>query len=80
MGHSSSIVTCLLCESQSRREEKFYDVPLHFTEEEARRKCGTAGGGSGVELTDMLERFLQAEVMSGDNQFHCENCSKSMSI
>lgn len=75
MGHSTSIVTCHQCKAQSRREEKFYDISLHFSEEDSRRK---GGGGSTrrVDLADMLQKHMEAEIMTGDNQFYCAACSE----
>lgn len=69
VGHSSTTVTCHECNHQSKRQEKFYDISLHFPD-------GKSSSSARLELCEMLERSVQAEVMCGDNQFYCEQCSK----
>lgn len=50
---------CLICDSSSQREQRFYDVSIEVT----------------AKLRDALDRILHKEYLKENEKYFCENCS-----
>ncbi|KAK9477999.1 hypothetical protein V1514DRAFT_332562 [Lipomyces japonicus] len=59
-GMLTSETKCLTCESVSSREEQFIDLPIDLEEH--------------CSITACLQQFSNAELLCGNNKFHCDAC------
>ena len=73
LGHDSPIqdifggtfdnkITCLTCKKESVTVDKMMDISLNI------RQC--------VSIEQAFKKFTQAEHLTKDNQYKCENCKK----
>uniref|UniRef100_A0A1B6DYN4 Ubiquitin carboxyl-terminal hydrolase 47 n=1 Tax=Clastoptera arizonana TaxID=38151 RepID=A0A1B6DYN4_9HEMI len=67
-GKMIDYVKCLECGREKSREDTFLDIPLPV------RPFGSTVAYSSVE--EALRAFVQPETLEGNNQYHCESCSK----
>lgn len=58
------------CEHESSRTDKYLDIPLVI------RGFGSSVPVKSVE--EALGRFVQPEVLEGENQYKCEKCNKKV--
>ena len=63
------VTRCHNCSTKTERNQKFYDISLHFPEE--------VSVDESVSLVDMLSDYAtKSEELSGHNQFFCDKCGK----
>lgn len=67
-GKMLDYVKCLECGTEKSREDTFLDIPLPV------RPFGSSVAYNSVE--EALRAFVQPETLDGNNQYHCEKCSK----
>ena len=60
MGRLLNVVTCVLCETTSRREETFFNLSLDIEQN--------------TSLIYLLQRFNFKELLNQDNKLMCETC------
>jgi ubiquitin carboxyl-terminal hydrolase 48 len=83
-------MTCLTCQSVSKRTEKFMDLNLPIVPPpengNQRQKKKSKGGQQSIaesfgknnqrdtDVQICLDQYCEAETFEGDNQYHCTNC------
>lgn len=60
---------CAACDAQSEHTDHFRDLQLAFP------TTGGAAGDGTTSVQALLDYYLQPEPLTGDNQYHCSNCS-----
>jgi DNA-directed RNA polymerase subunit RPC12/RpoP len=70
-GEMKDYVRCQECGHESSRADKYLDIPLVI------KGFGESKAIKSVE--EALFKFVEPEVLSGDNQYSCEKCSKKVS-
>eukprot|EP00929_Paragymnodinium_shiwhaense_P107024 TRINITY_DN72990_c0_g1_i1.p1 TRINITY_DN72990_c0_g1~~TRINITY_DN72990_c0_g1_i1.p1 ORF type:complete len:602 (-),score=107.94 TRINITY_DN72990_c0_g1_i1:168-1973(-) len=65
-GQLRSTVTCMRCKHKSRRFEAFLYLSLPVA------RTGMS------QVTDALEKYLEEETLTGDEQWYCEKCKKKV--
>lgn len=66
-GNETIITKCLNCANESTRQQKFYDLSVHFPDD---------SNNQPVDLNVMIRKSLEPEQLRGDNQFHCDQCGE----
>jgi ubiquitin C-terminal hydrolase len=69
-GEMKDYVRCQECGHESSRADKYLDIPLVI------KGFGESKAIKSVE--EALFKFVEPEVLSGDNQYSCEKCSKKV--
>lgn len=69
-GELKDYVRCQECGHESSRADKYLDIPLVI------KGFGESKAIKSVE--EALFKFVEPEVLSGDNQYSCEKCSKKV--
>jgi ubiquitin carboxyl-terminal hydrolase 48 len=86
--------TCMTCQATSARQEGFMDLNLPIVQETtntAKTATKTGGGGQisilealkGTKDTNVqfcLDQYTCAEMLDGDNQYHCSSCNAKRDV
>lgn len=60
--------TCMVCNRASKRSERFMDLSLPMV------KKASKNGDVDVQL--ILDNYLKAEILEGENLYHCSTCDE----
>ena len=69
-GSSTSVVKCLVCNSESVKKDRFLDISLPVRNDYEKIY--------NTSLEMAFRNFLKKEKLEGDNQYKCENCDNKV--